>query len=88
MKLTPIALALALAAGPAAASDDMKALLAEVKRLADRVDSLEKNNRELEKSLATERLSEKEPEIVTRLKAVEFQTLSMQKQARQIESLA
>ena len=87
MKLMPIALALALAAGPAAASDDMKALLAEVKRLADRVDSLEKNNRELEKSLATERLSEKEPEIVTRLKAVEFQTLSMQKQARQIESL-
>ena len=30
MKLTPITLALALAAGPAAASDDMKALLAEV----------------------------------------------------------
>ena len=87
MKLKPIALALALAAGPAAANDDMKAVLAEMKRLADRVEALEKQNKELEKSLASERLSEKEPEIVTRLKAVEFQTLSMQKQARQIEAL-
>ena len=88
--MKPIALAAALfvaSAGPAAASDDMKAVLAEMKRLADRVEALEKNNIELEKSLATERLSEKEPEIATRLKAVEFQTLSMQKQARQIEAL-
>jgi hypothetical protein len=87
MKLTPIALALALAAGPAAANDDMKAVLAEMKRLADRVEALEKQNKELEQSLASDRLSEKEPELVTRLKAVEFQTLSMQKQARQIEAL-
>jgi hypothetical protein len=90
MKLKPIALAAALfvaTSGPAAAGDDMKALLAEVKRLADRVASLEKHNKELEKSLSTERLSEKEPEIAMRLKAVEFQTLSMQKQARQIEAL-
>jgi len=78
---------LALVTGPSVASDDMKALLAEVKRLADRVEALEKNNKELEQSLASERLSEKEPEIATRLKAVEFQTLSMQKQARQIEAL-
>ena len=88
--MKPIALAAALfvaSAGPAAASDDMKAVLAEMKRLADRVEALEKNNKELEKSLATERLSEKEPELATRLKAIEFQTLSMQKQARQIESL-
>ncbi len=88
MKLTPIALAAALIAGPAAgASDDMKAVLGEMKRLADRVEALEKQNKDLEKSLATERLSEKEPELATRLKAVEFQTLSMQKQARQIEAL-
>lgn len=86
-RLKPVALALALVAGPAAASDDMKALLAEMKRLADRVEALEKNNRELEKSLTSERLSEKEPELTTRLKAVEFQALSMQKQARQIEAL-
>ncbi|MBZ0142028.1 MAG: carbohydrate porin, partial [Rhodocyclaceae bacterium] len=90
MKLKPIVLAVALvvgAAGPAAANDDMKALLAEMKRLADRVEALEKQNKELEQSLASDRLSEKEPEIATRLKAVEFQTLSMQKQARQIEAL-
>jgi hypothetical protein len=65
----------------------MKTVLAEMKRLADRVEALEKQNKELEQSLASDRLSEKEPEIVTRLKAVEFQTLSMQKQARQIEAL-
>jgi len=87
MKLKPIALAAALIAGPACANDAMKALLAEMKRLADRVEALEKQNKDLEKSLATERLSEKEPELATRLKAVEFQTLSMQKQARQIEKL-
>lgn len=90
MKLKPIVLAVALvvgAAGPAAANDDMKAVLAEMKRLADRVEALEKQNKELEQSLASDRLSEKEPEIATRLKAVEFQTLSMQKQARQIEAL-
>ena len=88
MKLTAIALAAALIAGPAAgASDDMKAVLAEMKRLADRVETLEQQNKEMEKALSTERLSEKEPEIATRLKAVEFQTLSMQKQARQIEAL-
>jgi hypothetical protein len=87
MRPRTIALTLALAAGPAVAGDDMKALLAEVKRLADRVEALEKHNRELEKSLASERLSEKEPELVTRLKAVEFQTLSMQQQARKIEAL-
>ncbi|MDZ4254725.1 MAG: carbohydrate porin, partial [Sulfuritalea sp.] len=45
------------------------------------------NNKEMEKALSTERISEKEPEVVTRIKAVEFQTLSMQKQARQIEAL-
>lgn len=87
MQPKSIVLALALAAGPAAAGEDMRALLAEVKRLSDRVEALEKHNRELEKSLATERLSEKEPELATRLKAVEFQTLSMQQQARRIEAL-
>ena len=78
-----------LAAGLAAPvlANDMAAVLAEIKRLAARVEALEQQNKALEKSLATERLSETEPEIVTRLKAVEFQTLSMQKQARQIEAL-
>lgn len=72
-------------AAPAFATD--AAVLAELKRLSERIEALEKQNKELEKSLATDRLSEQEPELVTRLKAVEFQTLSMQKQARQIEAL-
>jgi hypothetical protein len=82
-------IAAVLAAGFAAPvlADDMAAVLAEMKRLAARVEALEQQNKVLEQSLTSERLSEKEPEIATRLKAVEFQTLSMQKQARQIEAL-
>jgi hypothetical protein len=82
-------LAAVLAAGFAAPvlADDMATVLAEMKRLAARVEALEQQNKAREKSLASERLSEKEPELATRLKAVEFQTLSMQKQARQIEAL-
>ncbi|MDP1735142.1 MAG: carbohydrate porin [Sulfuritalea sp.] len=78
-----------LAAGFAAPvlANDMAAVLAEMKRLSTRIETLEKQNKDMEKALDTQRLSEKEPELVTRLKAVEFQTLSMQKQARQIESL-
>jgi high affinity Mn2+ porin len=85
-KATAIALSAAFAL-PAAASDDLSALKAELARLAERIAALEGHNRELEKALATDRLSEKEPEVVTRLKAVEFQTLTMQKQARQVEAL-
>jgi hypothetical protein len=92
-------IAAAMAAGlaaPAFAADDARkevplgdtaALRAELKRLADRIDALETQNREMEKALATDRISEKEPEVITRLKAVEFQALSMQRQARQIENL-
>lgn len=80
---------------PASASDR---LLAEIQRLCERIERLEARNHALEQriadgetktqnALASDRLSENEPELVTRLKAVEFQTLSMQKQARQIESL-
>jgi hypothetical protein len=74
-----------LSSGAAAADSD--AVLAELKRLAERIEMLEVHNREWAKALDSDRLSEKEPELVTRLKAVEFQTLSMQKQARQIEAL-
>ncbi|CAB1369641.1 carbohydrate porin [Denitratisoma oestradiolicum] len=72
---------------PACANDDLSVLKAELKRLSERIESLERQNREMEKSLDSQRVSESEPELVTRLKAVEFQTLSMQKQARQIEAL-
>jgi len=52
--------------------------------LLKRIERIEKKNEELEKSLDDEHVSEKEPELATRLKAVEFQALSMQKQARTI----
>ena len=86
MRLVPILLSLAAvaAAMPAMAADDTAA---ELRRLAQRMEALEQQNKELGKALATDRISENEPEVVTRLKAVEFQTLSMQKQARQIEAL-
>ncbi|WP_310449647.1 carbohydrate porin [Sulfuritalea sp.] len=87
LMVAAVAGAFALPALPTLAADDMSVLKAELKRLSERIESLERNNKEMEKALATERVSEKEPEVVTRLKAVEFQTLSMQKQARQIEAL-
>lgn len=55
--------------------------------LLRRIERLEQKNEELEKALEGDRVSEREPELATRLKAIEFQTLSMQKQARTIESL-
>ncbi len=84
--LIAASVAMALAA-PAVAADDLAALKAELARLAERIAALENHKREMEKALASERISEKEPEVVTRLKAIEFQTLSMQKQARQVEAL-
>lgn len=55
--------------------------------LETRVRQLESANAKLSEALASEHLSQNEPEIATRLKAVEFQTLGMQKQARIVESL-
>ncbi|MCK6420039.1 MAG: carbohydrate porin [Aquabacterium sp.] len=72
MRRTAMASALAAAlAGPALAADD--AVMAELKRLAARVEALEQQNQELKKALASERLSEKDPEIVSRIKYVETQ---------------
>lgn len=55
--------------------------------LAQRVKALEENNDRMEATLDSEGLSEKDPEVISRLKEIEFRTLSMQKQARMIESL-
>ncbi|MGE5452351.1 MAG: carbohydrate porin [Acidobacteriota bacterium] len=60
---------------------------ADYRRLLERVEQLEQAQRQADQALGTDRISEAEPELVTRLKAVEFQTLEMQKQARQIEAL-
>ncbi|MCX7150531.1 MAG: carbohydrate porin [Rhodocyclales bacterium] len=86
-KVIAVAMATAMATPAMAADDEMAALKAEFKRLAERIETLERHNKEMEKGLATNRISESEPELATRLKAVEFQTLSMQKQARQISAL-
>ncbi len=85
--LLGLALALAGYAQAAAAAGDDADLREQLRKLNERVERLEKRNQELEQALQSDRLSEKDPEIATRLKAVEFQTLSMQKQARQIEAL-
>jgi hypothetical protein len=55
--------------------------------LAQRVEALEESNAKLDAALEDERLSESQPELATRLKAVEMQTLDMQKAARTVESL-
>jgi hypothetical protein len=66
---------------------ELEKKLEDGKAAEQRLKALEAQHAEAEKALATERLSENEPELVTRLKAVEFQALSMQKQARQIDAL-
>jgi hypothetical protein len=59
----------------------------ELDTLKERVRRLEDDKASIEAALAQERISEQEPEFVTRIKAVEFQALSMQKQARTVEAL-
>ena len=69
---------------------DNRALRARLESAApveQRLKALEQAHDQTDRALASERLSEREPELVTRLKAVEFQTLEMQKQARQLEAL-
>lgn len=66
---------------------ELEAALGAARTSDARLTKLEDAQQQTEAALATERLSEKEPELVTRLKAIEFMSLEMQKQARQIESL-
>ena len=105
------AVALVLCGFASAAEADDAALLAEIRKLAERLDRLEQRNRELERrlesaqatdarvktledaqaqterSLASDRISEQEPELVTRLKAVESESLDRRKQTKQFEAL-
>lgn len=94
---TALAIAVFGVAGGVSAASPQDALLVELRRLAERVDRLEKRNAELEQRLAqpaaaglanrvaaleqqnselaasldSDRISDREPELVTRLKAVE-----------------
>jgi hypothetical protein len=87
MRLLPTLLAASVAAAFAlpAAADDTATLRAELKRLAERIEALEEQNAEMEKALASDRLSEIEPELATRFKAVESQTLAMQEPVSKLE---
>ena len=73
---------------PAVASDnEMTALKAEFKRLAERIETLERQNQDLEKALASDRVSEREPELATRLKTIETRTQALKEQSKPIEAL-
>ncbi|MCC6611054.1 MAG: carbohydrate porin [Burkholderiales bacterium] len=108
---------LAFAVSPAApaAEPNVSELVTELKRLADRVEKLERLNAALARQLATsapadkalearvkeleaykasveaglasESVSEKEPELTARLKAVENTALDMQKQAKVVDAI-
>lgn len=56
-------------------------------RIEQRLEALEQAQAKAEEALGTERISANEPELVTRLKALEVRSSSMQKQAREIEAL-
>ncbi len=104
-----------VAGAASAAQPAVNELIPELRRLAERVEKLEKRNAELEArlsappsagkkveqrlraleayqtgiadGLAKEEISEKESELTARLKAVEYTTLDIQKQAKVIDSL-
>ncbi len=55
--------------------------------LESRLHTLEGYNKRLENALDTESISEREPELASRLKAVEYNTLDIKKQAKVIDSI-
>ncbi|MBI5890483.1 MAG: carbohydrate porin [Nitrosomonadales bacterium] len=72
-----------LANTPVKAADQSE----QIRALEQRIKALEENNANMNAALDSDRISEKDPEVVMRLKDIEFRTLAMQKQARTIESL-
>jgi hypothetical protein len=65
---TILALSMACLAGPALAETDLQA---EIDALKDRLSKLEQHNADLEQALDSDRISDREPELATRIKAVE-----------------
>ena len=55
--------------------------------IEQRVKVLEQNNAKIDKGLESENISENEPDLTSRLKAVEYHSLGMLKQARMVQSL-
>ncbi len=115
LTLKPLAAAVLLAISGGAAQAGDADMAKELKRLAERMEALEKDNAALrrqltvaqpaetnldkrlkaleenqtlvEQGLTRDNLSETEPELTARLKAVEYQALEMQKQSRTIKAL-
>jgi hypothetical protein len=84
---TALAMALSLGAVPLTAhAIDNEALLAQIKALVERVERLEAQNTQLRSALESDRISENEPELVTRLKAVEAQQQALQTPAKKLEA--
>ena len=80
-------MALSLCAVPLTAhAIDNEALLAQIKALVERVERLEAQNTQLRSALESDRISENEPELVTRLKAVEAQHQALQTPAKKLEA--
>ena len=87
-KHTALALSAALCVGTlpltAAAATNTDALLAQLQALAERVERLEAQNTQLRSALESDRISENEPELATRLKAVEAQQQALQAPATKL----
>jgi high affinity Mn2+ porin len=71
----------------ALADTEVEQLKQLVKRLEQRVAELEKRDARIDKGLETDTLSENEPDLTARLKALEHQSVSTLKAARTVESL-
>jgi hypothetical protein len=101
---TAIVFAWGLASCAAPALADDAALLAEIRKLAERIEELEQRlepthatearikaledvQTQTALGLASDRLSDKEPELATRLKAVEAESLERRKQSAMMEAL-
>lgn len=101
MRLAPLAAALlaaGLAAPALAAPNDAAALLEKLQARLDKlearnaelekeVNSLKSRNEEIDKGLDSPRMSQYEPELTARLKAVEKDALDMKKAAKKIDAL-
>lgn len=84
---SPLFLALCLAWGSSAAADLPPEVTQALQALTDRVNKLEARNAELETALASDRLSQVEPELATRIKAVEGDVGRLKPAARLAETL-
>lgn len=84
---TALAVALCLGIAPLSAmAADNDALMAQIKALVERVERLEAQNTQLRSALESDRISENEPELATRLKAVEAQQQALQAPAKKLDA--